>query len=77
MRRWCDQRVPERVRDQVRIESEETARHLTIVECRAPRHADLGSEGARLPVARLGYTRTTGIWTLYYRDRTVGSVGTT
>ncbi|MFJ2085926.1 DUF3024 domain-containing protein [Micromonospora chokoriensis] len=69
MRRWCDQRVPERVRDEVSIDCEETARHLTIVECRAPWHADSGSEGTRLPVARLGYTRTTCAWTLYYRDR--------
>lgn len=67
VRRWCDQRVPERVRDQVRIECEEAARHLTIVECRAPWHND--SEWTRLPVARLGYTRTTGTWTLHCRDR--------
>ncbi|MEU8211581.1 DUF3024 domain-containing protein [Micromonospora sp. NPDC049044] len=71
MRRWCDQRVPERVRDQVRIECEEAARHLTIVECRAPWRAELGSEWTRLPVARLEYTRTTGTWTLYYRERTL------
>ncbi|WP_433358519.1 DUF3024 domain-containing protein [Micromonospora saelicesensis] len=55
----------------MRIECEEAVRHLTIVECRAPWRADLGSEGSRLPVARLRFTRTTGIWTLYYRDRSL------
>ncbi|WP_442929573.1 DUF3024 domain-containing protein [Micromonospora sp. WMMC250] len=71
VRRWCDQRIPERVRDQVRIVCEEAARHLTIVECRALWHDDSESEGTRLPVARLGYTRTTGTWTRYYRDRSL------
>ncbi|MEU4714480.1 DUF3024 domain-containing protein [Micromonospora purpureochromogenes] len=70
-RRWCHQRVPERVRDQVRIECGEAARHLTIVECRAPWRADMGAEWTRLPVARLRYTKSTGTWTLYYRDRNV------
>ncbi|MGW1451303.1 DUF3024 domain-containing protein [Micromonospora sp. NPDC002411] len=71
VRRWCDQRVPGRVRDQVRIECEEADRHLTIVECRAPWRVELGSEWTRVPVARLGHTRTTGTWTLYYRERTL------
>ncbi|WP_210776907.1 DUF3024 domain-containing protein [Micromonospora sp. U56] len=29
----------------------------------------MGSEWTRLPVARLRYTKSTGTWTLYYRDR--------
>nr|WP_221623138.1 DUF3024 domain-containing protein [Micromonospora globispora] len=53
----------------MRIECEEAARHLTIVECRAPWRADMGSEWTRLPVARLRYTKSTGTWTLYHRDR--------
>ncbi|WP_446220485.1 DUF3024 domain-containing protein [Micromonospora sp. IBHARD004] len=69
VRRWCDQRVPERVRDQVRIECEEAARHVTVVECRAPWRADIGPEWTRLPVARLRYTMSNGTWALYYRDR--------
>ncbi|WP_204940303.1 DUF3024 domain-containing protein [Micromonospora luteifusca] len=35
-----------------------------------PAHvAGRGQPGRTLPVARLGYTRNTGTWTLYYRDR--------
>ena len=31
--RWCEQRVPEHARDQVRVECDISPRHLTIVEC--------------------------------------------
>lgn len=36
-----------------------------IVEWRA----ELGPEGSRFPIARLRWTRTTGLWSLYWRDR--------
>jgi hypothetical protein len=68
-RRWCEQRVPEGVRDQVRVECDVAARHVTIVECRAPWRADSGPEWTRNPVARLTYTKVNGAWTLYWRDR--------
>jgi hypothetical protein len=29
---------------------------------------DLGPDWTRFPIARLHYTRTTGLWTLYWRD---------
>ncbi len=46
VRRWCDERVPDTVRDQVRVECEVAARHLTIVECRPPwREDDMGTDG--------------------------------
>ncbi|GLY20428.1 DUF3024 domain-containing protein [Micromonospora sp. NBRC 101691] len=69
VRRWCAERVPERVRDQVRIACEEAPRHLTVVECRSPWNGDPGAEWTRLPVARFHYTRSTDTWTLYYRGR--------
>lgn len=69
VRRWCEQRVPEHARDQVRVECEVAARHVTVVECRAPWRADIGPEWTRLPVARLTYTKGNVTWTLYYRDR--------
>jgi hypothetical protein len=69
VRRWCDQRVPEHACGQVRIECEEAARHVTVVECRAPWRADIGPEWTRLPVARMRYTKSNGTWALYYRDR--------
>ena len=53
-------RVPERVRDEVRVEVDVADRHLTIVECRPPWRADMGAEWTRFPIARLRYVRTTG-----------------
>jgi hypothetical protein len=67
--RWCRDRVPEHVRDEVRIEVDVAERHLTIVECRAPWRADMGAEWTRFPIARLRYTKATGVWSLYWRDR--------
>jgi hypothetical protein len=69
VQRWCERRVPERARDQLRVECDVAARHLTIVECRAPWRADLGPDWTRTPVARLTYTKAHSTWTLYYRDR--------
>ncbi|MGB2567113.1 DUF3024 domain-containing protein [Micromonospora citrea] len=69
VRSWCDQRVPERVRDQVRVECEEAPRHLTVVERRPPWSPQVGPDWTNLPVARLRYTKASGTWTLYYRDR--------
>ena len=43
-------------------------RHLTICECRPPWREDLGPDWTRFPIARLHYTGTTGLWTLYWRD---------
>jgi hypothetical protein len=57
VQRWCRARVPEHVRDEVRVEADVAERHLTIVECRPPWRADFGSEWTRFPIARLLYER--------------------
>jgi hypothetical protein len=67
--RWCRARVPEQVRDRVRVEVDVADRHLTIVECRPLWRADLGTEWTRFPIARLRYTKGTRLWSLYWRDR--------
>ena len=70
VRRWCDDRVPGHVRDQVRVECDVGSRHLTIVECRPPwGAADAGSAWTRFPIARLRYTKASKLWSLYWRDR--------
>ena len=69
VQRWCRDRVPERVRDEVRVEVDIADRHLTIVECRPPWRADVGAEWIRFPIARLRYVKTTGVWSLFWRDR--------
>ena len=69
VRRWCQQRVPPPIRDQVRVECDIGTRHLTIVECRPPWREGIGPEWTRVPIARLRYTQATNTWTLYWRDR--------
>jgi hypothetical protein len=69
VQRWCRVRVPEHVRDVVRVEAEVAKRHVTIVECRPPWRADAGAGWTRFPIARLRYTQATRLWSLYWRDR--------
>ena len=69
VQRWCRARVPERVREQVRVEVDLTERHVTIVECRPPWRPGVGPGGTRFPIARLRYTKSTGLWSLYWLDR--------
>jgi Protein of unknown function (DUF3024) len=68
VQRWCWNKVPEHVRDEVRVEVDIAGRHLTIVECRPPWRSDRGTEWSRFPIARLRYTKATGVWSLYWRD---------
>jgi len=69
VRRWCAEQVPEHARGEIRIECDLAPRHLTICECRPPWREDFGPDWTRFPIARLHYTKTTGLWTLYWRDR--------
>jgi Protein of unknown function (DUF3024) len=69
IQRWCRARVPAQVRGQVRVEADVAGRHVTIVECRPRWRAVAGAEWTRFPIARLRYTRSTGLWSLYWRDR--------
>lgn len=66
---WADQRIPEHVRDQIRLEVDVTDRTITILECRPPWRPDMGDEWTRFPVARLRYTKIRDEWSLYWRDR--------
>jgi len=68
VRRWCDARVPERARHQVRVECDVAPRHLTIVEQHAPWRGE-GGEWTTTPIARLRHSATDGTWTLCSRDR--------
>ena len=57
VQRWCADQVPGHTRGEIRI------------ECRPPWREDFGPDWTRFPIARLHYTKTTGPWTLYWRDR--------
>jgi hypothetical protein len=67
--RWCADRTPADLRDQVRPECQIAPGHLTIVDRRPPWPEDLGPEWSSLPVARVRYTAATKTWTLYWPDR--------
>src|SRR5699024_10177705 len=67
--RWCVGRVPAEARHQVRIEYEVDRGHVTIVERRAPWREDGGPQWSRTPIARLRYTKASGMWSLYWPDR--------
>jgi hypothetical protein len=69
VRRWCRQRVPGHLRDQIRVEYDAGRGQLTIVECRPPWRNDMGTEWTRFPIARLRYTTAARRWSLYWRDR--------
>ncbi len=68
VRRWCAQRVPAHLRNEIRVECDAAPRHLTIVECRPPWHKDMGAAWTRFPIARLRYTKATRRWSLYWRQ---------
>lgn len=72
VRRWVEERneeIPFDARDTVRIELDVADRHLTVLECRPPWRADFGPEWTRFPIVRFHYTRTSGTWAIYWRDR--------
>lgn len=64
---WCREQTPEESCGVMRIECEIADRHVTVFDARAPWD---GSDGlwSRTPVARLRYTGTTGLWSLYWCD---------
>ena len=67
IRHWCDARVPEHLWDEAKVEADAAERHVTIVEVRPP--WDGQGEHTRLPIARLRFTKSTKLWSLYWRDR--------
>ncbi|MBV6726530.1 DUF3024 domain-containing protein [Nocardioides daeguensis] len=64
---WARERVPEHLWDQLKVEADVADRHVDIVEVRPPWNGV--GEHARFPIARLRYTKTTGLWSIYWRDR--------
>jgi hypothetical protein len=69
LERFCDSRVPEHARDEVRLEFVVRCNSITLVERRAPWSPDYGPEWSSLKIAQLRYDAKTGAWSLYCRDR--------
>lgn len=68
VRAWADSKVPEHLRDEIRMEVDVGGRTLTIYECRPSWHPDM-TEWTRTSVARLRYTKYLREWSLYWPDR--------
>ena len=64
--RYCQSRVPEEMRSQMRIEHGVRGKAITIVERRPPWREDFGQEWSSTKVAQLRYDG--GMWTLYCPD---------
>lgn len=65
---YCESRVPEDMRDEMRIECARRGKSLTIVERRPPWNPDFGSEWSSVKVVQLRYEDSVGAWTLYCSD---------
>lgn len=66
--RWCRERVPEHLGNELQVQCDIADRHITIVEVRPP-WDDSDAPWTRFPIARLRYTAASGLWSLYWRDR--------
>ena len=62
---FCDSRVPEDMRDQMRIECSRRGKAITIVELRPPWNPDLATEWSSTKFAQLRYDESVGTWTLH------------
>ena len=68
IRRYCEGRVPSRLRNEIRVELEVRGRSVTIVERRAPWTPEAGPEWTRLQVARFRYLAARAVWLLDWSD---------
>jgi len=70
LRQYCEKRVPDRVRHQVRLEFEIRGLNVTLVERRVPwRPRSSDEPWTRLAVARFRYDPDSACWALDWRDR--------
>lgn len=64
---WARGGVPEHLWPELKIEADVFDRYVDIVEVRPP-WGGVG-EHTRFPIARLRYTKSTGLWAIYWRGR--------
>jgi Protein of unknown function (DUF3024) len=67
VRRFCRQRVPDRLRDEVRLEVSSRGKNVSIHECRPVRRGAPG-DWTKMAIAQIRYAGE-GTWTLYFGDR--------
>lgn len=71
VRRWVadqNERIGDHI-DEMRVEMDVDPRAITILDCRPPWREDFGPDWTRQEIARLRYTKSTVLWTLYWPDR--------
>ena len=69
VRRWAERKVPANVQDKIRMEIDLSATGVTIFECRPPWNSPESGEWTRSPIARLRYTQSKRLWSLYWSDQ--------
>jgi hypothetical protein len=67
--RFCENRIPAHVRDQIRLDHVLRGNTVTIRELRPPWRPDYGPEWSINPRARLRFDPATALWSLYWPDR--------
>ncbi len=67
IKKWCDSIWPQHLWHEAKVEPDIAARHVTIVEVRPDWQG--GPESTRFPIARLRYTKSSGLWSICWRDR--------
>lgn len=65
---YCESRVPEDLRDEIRIECSRRGKAITIVEWQPPWNPDFGSEWSSGKVAQLRFDESAEAWSLYRSD---------
>lgn len=68
IRRFCEDRTPPELRDEMRVEADVRGRSVTILDCRPPWTPEL-VEWSRQPLAQLRYDPESALWALYWADR--------
>ena len=65
--RFCEQRTPPDLRDQMRLECSARGNAITIVERRSPWDPQFGSEWTSSQIAQLRLDSTKGTWSIHWR----------
>jgi Protein of unknown function (DUF3024) len=69
IRAYCEQRVPPRAREEVRVDAELEGNAVTVVERRPSWRPELSPEWTSSSIARLRYVVRDQSWTMQWRDR--------
>lgn len=69
VKRFCDRKIPQHVRNELRWEVETRANAITIYEHRPPWRPDYGPEWTKREIAQFRYDPETLTWSLFWANR--------